>query len=1041
MARKNVHCIDGREQAGYDKLVELHKGDDSAAYEEWQNNGFVIPERAAALVSEELITNEFILEDNKEVDPIILRKVKATRKAKALLTSKLKSLNNLVDKHKGLEKGRDEIQTILDRIDEVDAEQTLIDFIGAADRMTKSAQNWMEKFESGEKTATLENIKRLEEYVASFSLLEELSNDMFEDGENKEVFDTVQSIMGRHHTIRVKYISLARKLISQQLQGNFHKITRIYEKKAEQIFNEYKKPHLEKSEIPQAKADFITNYLIAKSGEIDLRTSQYIENMLLQVVDVPILAAWAVNPKDMNHDIVNIAVEVLDKADLEIWHTMETVVDDSEKYNDEYVKYVGKTSNTKKLYGPLLAKDENGEVTTTLIHSRHPDYLEFEAKYKDIPAVWNMHTHLMNMVKEKDAMVYAGGRLNYELPFIEQGTLERIYNKGLISAIKEGVLDQVKLRGKDVELGVLSDDMLTNKNMQEKAEVEEVYITESGQERTSIPLHYRHANIDPGDQSFDVMQAMVLDYHNSIRWKTKVETAVFLDVLKDVVHESDIIQTTAFSNKLKVNKETQHLHTEKKRSNLEDTLEALIRHRIYGITIEGDPNATKILKTLGRYTSFITMGANVLSGSANYVHGTTLSWIEALAGSKGYFTPKGRAKAMVTYNKNVPQMLNDIGERRPKNKVNLLMRKFDAMSEGHLLNGKSYAQNNKIKRIADVSVILSANSIGEHAMQSVVMLAALDNIKVKNIDGKFLDKDFKPTADRNQAIGVGEAMLQEGTTLEFHPDVHSTEKTKGANQDALIQISRHIRRINRDLYGNYDTQNKARYQRTGAGSLISQMRGWLIPGLQKRWRGLGTKGILSKKDFIGIGEEYNMKNINRLSYNSEIQEFEEGHYVTAIRFLRSATSEVKAMRSMVGTKETWQKLDDQQKANVRKTMLEFAVIIGALLLSSAFEDDPDDPDDMHNIYAAYISRRLYSEMFTFTNPEETLRTFRSPAIALSTLENAINVVENLFGGPLEQYDTGKNVGEYKLWRNIKKLIPVVKQMDRDVEDAMLFLKK
>lgn len=1031
MARKNIHCVTAKEQAGFEKLIELNQGDEAKAFKIWEDNGYKVPDEAMSLVGDDLRNNSFIMPDEVITDPILLTKQKAVRKAKALMTAKLKSLNIAVLKNPGIEKGRDELEAILDNIDNISAEETLIAFIQTADNMTKKAESWLELYSSGKKTPTLDNLKKIEEYVASFSLLEELNESMFENEEHKEIFNTVQAIMGRHRNIRNGYITLARKEIAKGLQGNFHKITRLYEKKAEQIFDKHKKPHLEKSEIPQAKAEFISKYMIDKATEIDLRTTAYIENMLLQTVDIPVLTSFIVNPKDMNNDVIGIALESLDNADMQIWTQMQTVVDDSEILNNEFIKAVGKQSDPKKQYAILL---DNNEI----INKNSPKYEEFKKTYENVPGVWNLYNHLAKLIEEKDKMVYKGSRLGYRLPKIEQSNLERLYNKGILASIKEGIGDKIKLRGKDIELGLLSEDDLANNKIKEASNVEEVYITEAGEERATIPLHYRRLKIDEKDQSYDIVKLIALDYHNCLKFKVKTETAVFLDVLKDVMHEADIIQTTSFVRKLKLNKETKDIHTTKGKSQITETLEALIRHRIYGIKIEGDAKTAKIFQSLSHYTSFLTMSANMLSSVPNFAHGATMSWIEALGGNTGYFTPRDRAYAVKQYNMAVPSLINDIGERVPNSKVNLLARKFNAMSESHILNGKGYAQNNKIKRIAESSALLAMNNMGEHAMQSIVMLATLNNIKVKDVNGDFLDKDFKPTKNRKEAIGVADAMLQDSTKLEFHPSVNSTERTKGVGQNDINQISRRIRRITRDLYGNYDAENKARYQRTGAGAMVSQMRGWLITGFQKRWRGLGTSGVLGK-DFIDFEDQFKFENAHRLSYNNEINEFEEGHYVTTLKFLRVALGEMKALKSIAGSKEAWQQMDDQQKSNVKKTLIETALIITMLLLSNMFDDDKEDPDDIANLYAAYLTRRMYSELFTFANPSETVRTFRSPAIAISTVESTINAVSQLFSDPFEQYESGRHLGEYKLWRDIKKLIPVVKQFDRDIEDSYQFL--
>jgi hypothetical protein len=1035
-----VHCFTEREAKGWEKLVnEIHNGDEVAADAAWRANGFKVPAEAMALVNEDVKDNKFILEDDITTDAELLHKKEIIKDTKALLKAKLTNLNRLVQKYPGLEKGRDRIKEILDNIDEVSADETLTDFIIAAEHMTNSAMKWLKDFQDGTKTPTLDHIKRLEEYTASFSILQELSEDLFESQEHKDILKKLtgeDGILRQQQEIRQGYLKMARKLIAESLKGDFHKVTRLYEKKAEQIFNTRYAKNYDKKERAQAKAEFIAEYLTAHANEIDLRTEQYVQSMLLQTTDISALTAWVVNPKDMDHDIVNLALERLDDADLHIWNETSKVVDEAEELNKKFVKFVGKKGNPKKQYEMLFDRDLDGNIMPTMINPLSKGFTEFQAKYQGTP-VWDLWTFLNGVVAKKNGMVFRSGKLNFDLPIVEQTTLERIYDQGPIATIKKGLGDQIKLRGKDVELGNISDEMLAHEEFNKANSVEQVTVTEGGEERAVIPLFYRNKSIPMDDRSYDIVKLMAVDYHNSLRFKTKTETSAFLEVLKDVVHESRVVQTTSFVKKLKINKDTGDKYTKQGASRVEETLDMLIRHRLYGMKYEGDPKTLKIYQTLGKYTSLITMGANILSGTANLVHGTTMSWIEAVGSKGGHFTPKDRLRAVKLYNTHVGGLLNDMGERVPKDKINLLSRMFNTFAESHIFNGKSFAQNSKIKRLAETSSIMGANNIGEHAMQSIVMLSILNNIKVKDVNGNYLDKDFNPTKDRSKAIGIYDAMLQDGTNLEFHPSVDSTEKTNGVGEKDIAKISKIIRRVNRDLYGNYDAENKARIQRTGAGALVGQMRGWLVPGMQKRWRGIGTTGILTK-DFTRIGEEYTFENLHKLAYNYEIDDFEEGQYVTTMRWLRSSYKEMRALGVLAGNKELWNKLTDDQKGNIRKTVLEFGLIVATLMLANMFEDDPDDPNDIENVYLAYMSRRLFSELFTFANPKETLRTFRSPAIAMSTVENAIDVLIQLYDYD-SYYETGRHVGESKLWRKIQKLIPVMKQVDRDVEDAYLFL--
>ena len=100
----------------------------------------------------------------------------------------------------------------------------------------------------------------------------------------------------------------------------------------------------------------------------------------------------------------------------------------------------------------------------------------------------------------------------------------------------------------------------------------------------------------------------------------------------------------------------------------------------------------------------------------------------------------------------------------------------------------------------------------------------------------------------------------------------------------------------------------------------------------------------------------------------------------------------------------------------------------------------EDDDDEEALLAIYLSRRLYSEMISFANPEEALRTFRSPAMSTNTIESVIDLITQGFH-PTEVYETGTHAGEYKIKRKFSKLIPLWKQWDRNLNESLLFLEK
>jgi hypothetical protein len=509
-----------------------------------------------------------------------------------------------------------------------------------------------------------------------------------------------------------------------------------------------------------------------------------------------------------------------------------------------------------------------------------------------------------------------------------------------------------------------------------------------------------------------------------LNYKAKTDAAIQLETLKDVVANANIIQRTEGTKATKVDyKDNMPLWSQGQGSNLEKVINSIIRHRLYGIQIEGDPNLAKKVTALKNYTSIVGLSANFLSGTANWIHGTTMSIIESTGENTGYYNKGNRAYATKVYSTDVHRIMADAGQRVPTSKTNLLIRKFDAFSDWRALD-KKFVENNRGKRLADIGSLMFLNQASEHAVQSVVMYSILNNIKVKDAKGNYLTKDFTPTTDKSKAIGVDQAYVLKDGKMKMHEKVASTDKTDGVAEKDMFKISQIIKRANRDLYGNYDNKNKATLQRTWLGTLMYNMRGWLLPGIQKRWRGIGT-----------VGQSAESLRLDQKSYNKEIEAFEDGIYTTTIRFMKDLLYDVKALK-LLTVKQNFEQLTDAEQAAIKKTIMEAAMIAAAFLVFAAFKEG-EEPEDA---YAAFLARRLYSELYTYADPREAVRTFRSPMVALNTVENALDFGFQLVH-PTERYKTGRRAGELKLKRRGSKLIPIWKHLDSDINDKLSFYER
>ena len=198
------------------------------------------------------------------------------------------------------------------------------------------------------------------------------------------------------------------------------------------------------------------------------------------------------------------------------------------------------------------------------------------------------------------------------------------------------------------------------------------------------------------------------------------------------------------------------------------------------------------------------------------------------------------------------------------------------------------------------------------------------------------------------------------------------------------------------------------------GKLAFLLRKWLEPGIRRRYRGIGTVGIPA--DALTAEDIY---------YNREIQDLDEGTYTTTTRFFLNLVRDLKSF-SLEMMSDNWALLSNREKANIKKTISEIAIMlisaIGGGLVFEAAKDEPDERKKAAMMLGAFYMRRLYSELRSFTSPTEFLRILQSPAASISLIQSTIEVFNQLgldiaavsTGGEMERYVQGKRKGQLKL---------------------------
>jgi len=217
------------------------------------------------------------------------------------------------------------------------------------------------------------------------------------------------------------------------------------------------------------------------------------------------------------------------------------------------------------------------------------------------------------------------------------------------------------------------------------------------------------------------------------------------------------------------------------------------------------------------------------------------------------------------------------------------------------------------------------------------------------------------------------------------------ESVTEATQNKIENRANHLNHI---LDGTVSVEDKADLNRSILGGFLLMHRGWVISGVDNRFKGGG--------------------------YNYETGEYEVGYYRGAAKFLfnyaKWSTSDG-FVSALTGSMLQWSSLNEAEKRAVYKTALDYVyvmsmAIIGAMLNIAA----DDDKDDYATQYAAYQMNRILLEMKAFWDHKEFIEMLKEPVVAANAIQE-ISEIGNAFAWG---EDNEIERGMYKGWSKAGK---------------------
>lgn len=624
---------------------------------------------------------------------------------------------------------------------------------------------------------------------------------------------------------------------------------------------------------------------------------------------------------------------------------------------------------------------------------------------------------------------YGASQEFMEIPKVRKSTMSRInegQSKGIITDMWEN-MTQVQQDEFDTQ---------TSEGDRGLKHSVRVFADVSNKEKLRVPIPFRNT-LEKKDQSLDLHSIVLMNLVQAKNYEVKKQVENLLLVMTDVMNNRYVPQTQGIQNLTKIHASSKE-GDEKVLNNPKDKMPNdvkkmydMIENRVYNIKNKtagevAGMDIQKLTSSWLRYSGMVSLVGNFANSIVNWNVGTLNNVLEAVGGEQ--YGLNDLSYATKQYWKDMKLIVNDWGSNVDASRTNLFMNILNVMGDKNYLDN-NFEENNRVKALFKTNSLRPIAKAGEHMMQAQVMYAMMRSIRITNEKGQYLNANGNVVTSKKGAASINEVIEftknDDGSIEMVLPEWVKANTFSGSasHNQMLLDVRNAIKKKVMDLHGNYDSDVQAAAQREFWGKLLFFLRKWIEPGYFRRWRGL--ENIMKKDKDLREVDKY---------FSTDLKMYQEGYYVTAVRFLTHVLPKAVKEMSFEQIKEYKDGLLPHEKANIRKILTELGMISMIFLSYLALGGDDDD----ENLYARYLLRRQYSEMTFFMLPGEAYKIASTPTASMGMAKRIIQI----FGqgmSPTERYKQGKNKGELKLKVKTMKMIPIYAQTKKDLEESLRFL--
>lgn len=543
----------------------------------------------------------------------------------------------------------------------------------------------------------------------------------------------------------------------------------------------------------------------------------------------------------------------------------------------------------------------------------------------------------------------------------------------------------------------------------------------------TIPIYFTKELENPNEVSHNSTAALIMFAEMAVNYEKMGLIVDSLEIGREVLgRENRVQQTEGNKSVVSIFKDIkgniQVDKVSKKENNSIQMYNNLLNMQVYG-ELKRDQgnigntniNKQKAVSVWNKITSLNQLALNLTASLAAIIQDMNNVNIEAIGGNN--FNIKQLNKATSTFLLGLFDYIKDINQDVKTSKIALFQEKFDVLHNYEAdVKSKDWGKSGfkKLLNSGTLYFMLRIGSIFGESRTAMAQAYAYKMIDTKNNNAETNLWDALEVKYRNEndhSLGA-DLVIREGVVKE-----DGTEFTK---QD-ILKFSNKALKLNQDLFGIYNDNDKNALSTTCIGALGLLYRQWIVPAIRRRY--------------------------GKAEYNFMSNQGTEGYYRTFGRFLKDLVSDIKEVGFQLALTNI-KNLSTEEIANIKKASAELSILGLLFILNTFVLDDWDDKDNPWlQRMAAYLARRNYSEVASMTPSlatlDEALRIFKSPFAGVKPAENTLSLIKSLvnpfdwgIGGIGEDrlLQSGEYKGHSRLYKNFfeSPLIPMSRTIKRAI---------